>query len=79
MTPQEYVDQLVLACVHCAFKAPSELSDLEKVSLALAAGCAIKTSWEGLRLVVRTVNPVTIEKIDDKFVVYERRDIPRGP
>lgn len=45
-----------------AFKEPAELTDMERVCLAMVCGCAMDYSWNGDKLVIRTKYPVGFYK-----------------
>lgn len=55
----------------------SELTEAERIAICIAAGCKMDFRTEntpdgGYRLVVSTVHPVGIVKIDGKFQVCEQ-------
>ena len=56
-------------------KNPNELTDSEKLAICIAAGCQIKTETnlsEG-KIIMETVNPVSITLVDGEYRVSEMK------
>jgi hypothetical protein len=67
------IEMLTAAAEGAAEKEADDLTNLEKVALAYAAGLAYRTTWtdEG-KMRVDIVDPFGIVKIDGKFIVAHR-------
>lgn len=50
---------------------PADMTEQEKLAVAIAAGCEIETEWTGDRVVVRTKRKIGIVKINGRYRVYE--------
>lgn len=70
------LEQMIAAVGGAQHKEPEELTELEKVAIAYAAGLAYRTTWtEDGKVRIDIVDPFGIVKIDGKFTVGWRKAI----
>lgn len=72
---QRLIDKYCNIAKGAAYKEPSELTDEERICLAMVCGCEMDYSWNGDKFVIRTKNPVGFYKPypDQPIRVSEQR------
>lgn len=66
---QEKLNQIAETAVAASTKPLAELTDHEKLCIAIGAGCQLDPTFCGFRL----KNPVAFYEVNGRITVYERR------
>jgi hypothetical protein len=61
--------RVVAIAAGCRDREPDQLSDQERLALAIIGGCELEFTGTG----VRAKNPFGIQKIDGRWIVREKR------